>query len=263
VTAAAPRQAVQVRELRGLSELALTLPLAGMIWGEGHAAEDPTLLHVLQHTGGLVAGAFGTDGELVAYLVGLPTRRPDVQHSHRLGVHPTARRQGLGECLKLFQRGWCLERGVTEVHWTFDPLLLANAHLNIHRLGGTVSTLLPDYYGPMTGINAGVPSDRFEVEWQLDSVRVQARLAGWVAEDWTGAETLHPLQDPLPAVLPDALAVQVPADYYCLIREEAGLALAWREKTRPVFTQLFSQGFALTDVNIGRQLYLFGRAPAC
>lgn len=48
-----------VRELSGLSDLALTVRVAAGIWGEMHPAEAPALLHVRQDTGGLVAGAFG------------------------------------------------------------------------------------------------------------------------------------------------------------------------------------------------------------
>ncbi|WP_019588498.1 GNAT family N-acetyltransferase [Deinococcus apachensis] len=255
--------ALTVRELGGLDELARTPPLARSIWGEADAPEDPILLHVLQHVGGLIAGAVDGQGQVWAYLVGLPTAQPDTQHSHRLGVHPRCRRQGLGERLKHFQRAWCLERGVTRVRWTFDPLLLANAHLNIHRLGAAAVTYLPNYYGEMTGINAGVPSDRFEVEWQLDSERVTAHLNGHAGDNWPAGEAFDPLHDGLPAETPDALAVRVPADYYRMLREEPGRALEWRRRTRPLFDSLFQAGHALVDVDVAHQQYLFRRRVVC
>lgn len=241
---------VEIRELRGLDELALTPPLARAVWGESDQPEDPILLHVMQKNGGLVAGAFGPQGRLQAYLVGFPTHLPDTQHSHRLGVHPEARRQHLGERLKLFQRTWCLERDITRVRWTVDPLLLANAHLNIHRLGATVSTYLPDYYGEMSGINAGVPSDRFEAEWKLSSSRVEARLRGESGEPW-------------PSGTDGVVTVSVPADYYRMLREDRNCALEWRQRTRHLFTDLFRDGYALVDVNIARQQYLLRRGEPC
>ncbi|THF70195.1 GNAT family N-acetyltransferase [Deinococcus sp. Arct2-2] len=252
-----------VRELSGLAELALTPTLARAIWGETDRPEDAVLLHVVQHIGGLVAGAFDAQGALQAYLVGLPTSEAGVHHSHRLGVHPGARRQGLGERLKRFQRDWCLSRGVHEVRWTFDPLLLANAHLNIHRLGATVSTLLPDYYGAMSGINAGLPSDRFEAHWELGSGRVERHLNGQTSDQsWPTAPALHPLHARWPAELADAVALEVPRDFGALRRDDPELALDWRLKAREGITALFGLGYTLTDVDLGRSQYLFTRAPA-
>ncbi|THF85304.1 GNAT family N-acetyltransferase [Deinococcus sp. KSM4-11] len=257
--AAHPTTALTLRELSGLDELARTPPLARAIWGEDDAPEDPALLHVLHHVGGLVAGALDADGQLWAYLVGLPTRNATVQHSHRLGVHPQWRRHGLGEGLKRFQQEWCLARGITRVEWTFDPLLLANAHLNVHRLGATVGTYLPDYYGEMTGINAGVSSDRFEAVWLLDG----ARAREGVREVWPVGEALHPLHDALPADLPNAVTVRIPADHYRLRREDLALARAWRAASGPLFARLFAQGYRLVDVDLAGQRYLLRREEPC
>ena len=187
----------------------------------------------------------------------LPIRQT-TQHSHRLGVHPAWRQQHLGEHLKRFQREWCLEHGIQHVRWTFDPLLLVNAHLNVHRLGAVVRTFLPNYYGEMGGINAGAPSDRFEAEWHLESERTAAHLAGKPSEIWP-EQALHPLQNSLPDTLPDTLAVQLPPDFYRLLREDNLSALEWRRKTGPLFTRLFEGGHVLTDVNLSRQQYLFER----
>ncbi|MFC4453719.1 GNAT family N-acetyltransferase [Deinococcus sonorensis] len=255
--------AMTIRELRGLSELQLTPPLARAIWGDDDHPEDPALLQVVQRIGGLVAGAVDDAGQLWAYLVALPTREGSVQHSHRLGVHPTCRGAHLGERLKRFQRDWALQRGIQQVRWTFDPLLLINAHLNIHRLGAVVRTFLPDYYGQMSGINAGAPSDRFEAEWALRSARAEARLAGHAQEPWP-EQALHPLDGDLPGALPDRLAVCVPADFSRMLREDRDGALAWRRATGPLFTRLFAGGHTLTDVHLARAQYLFTRTgSAC
>ncbi|GAA4014847.1 GNAT family N-acetyltransferase [Deinococcus rubellus] len=257
-----PPASLSIRELSGLGELALTPPLARAVWGEGDQPEDPSLLLAVQHIGGLVAGAVDGDGQIWAYLIGLPTKDADTQHSHRLGVHPSARKQHLGEKLKRFQREWCLERGINQVRWTFDPLLLINAHLNIHRLGAVVRTFLPNYYGEMGGINAGAPSDRFEAEWHLEGERAAAHLTGKASEVWP-EDAFQTLQGDLPDILPEALAVSVPADFYSLLREDTEMALAWRRRTGPLFSRLFGEGYVLTDVSLVRQQYLFERAAEC
>lgn len=257
-----PAEALTIRELGGLAELALTPPLARAVWGEDDQPEDPSLLLAVQHIGGLVAGAVDEHGQVWAYLVGLPTKDADTQHSHRLGVHPSCRKQHLGERLKRFQRDWCLGRCIQHIRWTFDPLLLVNAHLNIHRLGAVVRTFLPNYYGEMGGINAGAPSDRFEAEWALNRGRTAAHLAGQANEVWP-ERAFHPLHDDLPEALPEQLAVCMPPDFYHLLREDRAQALDWRLKTGPMFTRLFEGGYTLTDVNLSREQYLFTRGVGC
>jgi len=257
-----PPASLNIRELTGLDELKLTPPLARAIWGQDDQPEDPSLLLAAQHIGGLMAGAVDENGQLWAYLVALPTRHADAQYSHRLGVHPGVRKQHLGERLKRFQREWCLERGIRHIRWTFDPLLLVNAHLNVHRLGATVRTFLPNYYGQMGGINAGAPSDRFEAEWTLDSERTAAHLAGQVNEIWPD-QALSPLQDDLTGTLPDRLAVCMPPDFYGLLRDDQQQALDWRRTTGPLFTRLFEGGHTLKDVSLSRQEYLFTRGAGC
>jgi chorismate synthase len=256
------REPLTLRELRGPQELAATVPLAHAIWGPSDKPEDVVMLRVIQHVGGLLAGAVDPHGQVWAYLEALPTSKAGVQHSHRMGVHPAYRQQHLGERLKHFQREWCLERGITHVHWTFDPLLAVNAHLNIHRLGATVRTYLPDQYGDMENISAGAASDRLEAVWHLDSPRVEAHLAGRVNEPWPQGKAFAPLHAELPDDLPNSLTMDVPAqDYYALLRDDRALAVEWRRRTRPVFTRLFSEGFALVDVNLTQRQYLFRRVP--
>ena len=156
-----------IRDLSGMEEFFKAEQLQRDVWGADDTEDPADLMMVIQHEGGLVAGAF--EGErLVGYVFGFPTREPHVQHSHRLAVHPDARGRSLALRLKRYQRDWCLARGITLVRWTFDPLRHTNAHLNIARLGAEVSTYHPDYYGVMKGINAGLPSDRLRADWHLE-----------------------------------------------------------------------------------------------
>lgn len=166
-----------IRELSGIAEFRQAECLQKEVWGEGDAPDPADLMMVIQAEGGLIAGAFD-EGRLVGYVFGFPTREPDIQHSHRLAVVPERRGLGLGVDLKWYQRSWCLARGITHVRWTFDPLRLTNARLNLNRLGGRSSTYLIDYYGEMGGINTGLPSDRLLVDWRLDDPLVEQRFIG-------------------------------------------------------------------------------------
>ena len=116
--------------------------------------------------GGVAIGAFDGD-EIVGAVYGFATREPHVLHSHYMAVDPRWRRNGLGIELKQRQRRWCLERDITHMRWTYDPLQLANAHLNLHVLGCTGVAYHVDYYGHLGGINGSLPSDRVMVSWDL------------------------------------------------------------------------------------------------
>ena len=59
--------------------------------------------------------------------------------------------------------------GVETMHWTFDPLVARNAHLNLTRLGARAIEYVPDMYGTNTGspIHGALPTDRVIVAWDL------------------------------------------------------------------------------------------------
>ncbi|MDH6265961.1 putative GNAT superfamily acetyltransferase [Rhizobium sp. SG_E_25_P2] len=168
---------IHIRELRGIAEFRKAEGLQTEVWGRGDTPDPADLMMVIQEEGGLVAGAF-LDSRLVGYVFGFPTRDPGVQHSHRLAVAPDMRGRGLGADLKWFQRDWCLARGINHVRWTFDPLRITNARLNLNRLGGRSCAYLVDYYGEMGGINKGLPSDRLLLDWRLDDPIVVQRAQG-------------------------------------------------------------------------------------
>jgi chorismate synthase len=157
---------VELRELRTAGELALLPSFEEKIWGGGAQGVATHMLVATVGEGGMAIGAF--DGErLVGAVYGFSTHEPHVLHSHYMAVDPDYRRQGLAVRLKRAQRDWCLAHGRTAIRWTFDPLQLANAHLNLNVLGALGEAYHVDLYGPMSGINGGLPSDRLTVRWDL------------------------------------------------------------------------------------------------
>ena len=100
-------------------------------------------------------------------------------HSHMVGVLPEFRNQGLARRLKLAQRKDALARGIELMEWTFDPLEIKNAHLNIARLGVIVRRYKHNFYGPSSSpLQGGLPTDRVYAEWWLRSNRVCRVLGG-------------------------------------------------------------------------------------
>ncbi|MEX3317029.1 GNAT family N-acetyltransferase [Sulfitobacter sp. PS-8MA] len=210
---------VVLRELDGVAELKQAEAFQRTVWGKDDPADNSDLMLAIQHEGGLVAGAF-VAGRMLGFLFGFPTSDPKVQHSHRLAVHPDSRGLGLGARLKWYQRDWCLARGITSVRWTFDPLRRINANLNIARLGATAQVYLPDYYGQMEGINAGVASDRIIADWALAA--------------------------PQEAAADVAQKIVIPQDFGALLADELERAIAERLRVRAEMTAAFAQGLRIT-----------------
>ena len=60
------------------------------------------------------------------------------------------------------------------MEWTFDPVEIKNAFLNIHKLGAIVRSYRVNFYGVSSSrLQGGLPTDRFVAEWYLDSPRVE------------------------------------------------------------------------------------------
>ena len=263
-----------LRPLDTPDDMARLEALQDVIWpGSALDIVPAHLLLTLAHNGGLVLGAF--DGEaLVGFVLGFlgtddsTPARPALARlkhcSHQLGVHPDYRDRGLGEALKRAQRQHALDQGLRLVTWTYDPLLSRNAHLNIRCLGAVCRTYRREIYGAMRdGLNAGIPSDRFVVDWWVTSRRVVERLGGerkpldlahFLA---AGARELNPatlgadgLPRPAETVEPSGATLalaEIPPDYQALRARDASLALAWRLHSRALFERCFESGYMVTD----------------
>ena len=65
------------------------------------------------------------------------------------------------------------------MEWTFDPLEIKNAYLNIHKLGAIVRRYRVNFYGVSSSrLQGGLPTDRLLAEWYLDSPRVDSNSRG-------------------------------------------------------------------------------------
>ncbi|WP_432975349.1 GNAT family N-acetyltransferase [Dactylosporangium sp. CA-233914] len=251
---AADRVGVQVAELATIGELEECSGLLQRVWRAGHPAEiaSPSMLRTYAHSGNYVVGAY-RGGVLVGASVGFFGRAHERTHlhSHLAGVERGGHGRGVGFALKLHQRAWTLARGVREVHWTYDPLILRNAYFNLQKLAADAVEYLPEFYGPMTdGINNGDLSDRVLVVWRLDGPRVAAAARGVPAEpdlrgavpqvSRAGGDDEPPVtHDPGPAA---AVTVAVPLDAEELRRRDPAAALRWRVAVRDALMARLAAG---------------------
>lgn len=177
---------IQIRPCDSFKELDDCVDIQEQVWGYDERDIIPRRLFVVaRRIGGQIFGAFtGSDhgpDRLIAFAMALPGFRESTPylHSHMLAVLPEWRNAGIGRRLKLAQRDDALARGFRLMEWTFDPLEIKNAFLNVHRLGAIVRSYTPDFYGPLhSELQAGLQSDRLHAEWWLDSPHVERRLAG-------------------------------------------------------------------------------------
>jgi len=282
---------IALRILETPDEMATVENLQRLIWPGSEVDIVPAhLLLAVVHNGGLVIGAYRSEpsssAELydpltglsfIGFVFGFPGlyQTPDgprIKHcSHMLGVDPAQRDQGIGFSLKRAQWQMVRRQGMDLITWTFDPLLSRNAHLNISKLGTVCSTYLREVYGEMRdGINAGLPSDRFQVDWWLNTQRVNRRLSQQARHSLdlahyfaAGAEVVNPSiidEDghPHPATgqwepqgvngeYQSLLLVEIPSDFTALKAINPALALEWRMHARHLFETLFATGYLVTD----------------
>lgn len=252
---------IVLRTLKGLDDFLAAQRLAQRVWRFADLQTPSTFdLQVVSHVGGLTAGAFA-GRELVGFVHGLP--RTDLgfpcHHSHLLAVAPEVRGRGLSVRLKLFQRRWCLERGIRRVTWTYDPLLVANARLNLVRLRARARVFLPNVYGELGGLYGRLPTDRFEVLWSLDAPDVR-RAARGVAPDPADADELPRAA---PGRLPRArrVAVEIPSGAPRLYADDPAAARRARSRLRRVATGLFDRGYEAVSIAAAGKtaLYVFER----
>jgi predicted GNAT superfamily acetyltransferase len=243
---------IRIRTCEGHDELEACVQLQVQTWGY-----DPTdviprkAFLVMQKVGGQVLGAFDTDlpgapangdaASMVGFSLSLPGMKfgpnsPDGKphpyiHSHMLAVKDAYRNRGVGLQLKLAQRNDALARGITHMEWTFDPVEIKNAFLNIRKLGAIVRHYSENFYGVSSSrLQGGLPTDRLVAEWEMDSARVKAILDG---------------KPPADLVIEERICVPASIYDWKASDEDRPRALAVQLENRHKFQQAFARGLAV------------------
>ena len=228
---------IEYRQLFSLPELEEVLQLQQTIWSFADIELLPLrFLVVVTRVGGHVFGAYD-DGRMVGFCFAIPGVKADGRtylHSHMLGVLPDYRNFGIGRKLKLMQRDEAMGRGIQLIEWTFDPMELKNAFLNIEKLGAIVRRYTENSYGVTASpLHGGLPTDRCTAEWWIDAPRVRQALAG---------ETLqHAAVE----------CVAYPADIAQIRRDDAERAREIQRANGIKLRDAFSRGLAVTGFSRG------------
>jgi predicted GNAT superfamily acetyltransferase len=243
-------EAIVIRRCQGLDELRACVALQKEIWNFSDAELVPLRMFVVaEKVGGQVMGAFA-GSEMVGFALSVPgTRSGHIYlHSHMLAVAKEHRNGGLGRRLKLLQREDALSRGIELIEWTFDPLEIKNAYLNIQKLGAIARRYNINQYGITSSpLQGGLPSDRLIAEWWLRSQRVEMLLS---------TTKLLPFEQ--------QASIEVPAQIYAWksAPETRSEAQKVQERNRGQFLRAFEGGLAVLGYErdaAGDGKFLLGR----
>ena len=170
---------IVIRKCHDLDELRACVALQKEVWNFSDADLVPLRMFVVaEKVGGQVIAAFA-ENEMVGFALSVPGFRAghSYLHSHMLAVRKQYQNAGLGRRLKLLQREDALARGFDLIEWTFDPLEIKNAYLNIAKLGAIARRYTMNQYGLSSSpLQGGLPTDRMVAEWWLRSKRVETLL---------------------------------------------------------------------------------------
>ncbi len=252
---------VRIAEPGGDDDIRGIVEVGEQLWGPGGtlAANE---FRALVHAGAPVHAAFDDavpDAPVIGFAVGFLGWSPALHaHSHQAGVLSTHRRRGVGYALKLAQRATCLRFGVTEMRWTFDPLVRRNVAFNLAALGARADAFHVNFYGRMgDAINQSDESDRLEAVWDLSRplpARHRSGAAAARSSDAMNARSRVVLVDhdgwPRPGESrpQHGDVLEVPADYEVLRRDDPARGAAWRSASRDVLSQAYDAGLRIGAV---------------
>lgn len=247
---ATAKTGIEIRHCHGLAEFEACLDLERRVWGSNDIDVVPSAVFVVvEEIGGQVFGAFDHDagGRMIGFTLAMPGFHGQQRylHSHMTAVLPEYQNRGVGRRLKLFQREDALQKEISLVEWTFDPLELRNAYFNLERLGAIVRRYLPNVYGITTSpLHGNLPTDRFVAEWWLNTDRVRARIA---------EEAVHKGHGGTEGTEKRVVRVAVPRNIAELRSGNRAEAESVQSRIRGEFPKWFKAGYAVTGIEFDEE----------
>jgi predicted GNAT superfamily acetyltransferase len=232
---------VIIRKCESLDDMRACVALQQEVWNFTDIELVPLRMFVVaQKIGGQVIGAF--DGkQMISFALAIPGARNGhaYLHSHMLAVRSGYRNAGLGRRMKFFQREDALQRGFELIEWTFDPLEIKNAYLNIEKLGAIARRYNVNQYGITSSpLQGGLPTDRLIAEWWLKSERVESLL-----------------RNGKHAPIVPVMTISVPSQVYQwkASTNSRGLAKEVQDRNREQFLKAFSEGLVVLGYERDRE----------
>jgi predicted GNAT superfamily acetyltransferase len=243
-------ESIVIRKCDQLDELRACVALQKEVWNFSDADLVPLRMFVVaEKVGGQVIAAFAGN-EMVGFALSVPGFRAghSYLHSHMLAVRKKYQNAGVGRRLKLSQRDDALARGLELIEWTFDPLEIKNAYLNIAKLGAIARRYTINQYGLSSSpLQGGLPTDRLVAEWWLKSRRV---------------ETLLRAEEPLRIETSTTISVPAQIYHWKVSLETRNQAKDVQDRNREQFLKGFAEGLSVLGYERDREgngNFLLGR----
>ncbi len=228
---------ILIREVETIEEMRECIELQRTVFASPDMEISPVRhLIVARYAGGFTLGAFLGE-RLIGFVLSLPmfleNSRERAFYSHMTAIDTGLQSLGIGTKLKWAQRDRALAEGAKYIKWTYQPVLARNAFFNIERLGVTINTYMPNYYGTDAEASAeqkeaqeGIDSDRLFADWHLDSPKVIALSKGEKFEE-TG-EIIK--------------TVEIPPNLNELVVKDTKKAIIEQKRIKQEFETVFAEG---------------------
>ncbi|WP_345678213.1 GNAT family N-acetyltransferase [Yinghuangia aomiensis] len=234
-----------------MDEFADMYVLFNRVW-QPEPGEEPVVvaqLHALAHTENYVVGAYLGNAMVGASVAFFGAPIGEVLHSH---VTATIVDGGVGFALKQHQRTWAVERGLSRITWTYDPLIRRNTYFNMVKLGARPEGYRVNFYGNVDdAVNQHDETDRLLMNWCLTGPKASAAALGVpILRTAPGdAQVAIAAVGDLPLVRPTDAAtvlVDIPDDIAALRVRNPSAAREWRHAVRDVLGGLLADGATIT-----------------
>lgn len=228
---------IEIREVETIEEMRECIILQRTVFAAPDMEISPVRhLIVARCAGGFTLGAY-LENRIVGFVLSLPMFLKDSAerafYSHMTAVDTSLQGLGIGAKLKWAQRERALAEGATYIKWTYQPVLARNAFFNIERLGVSIKTYVPNFYGTDAESSAeqrnaqeGVDSDRLFADWHLNSPKVAAFAKG---EKYV--ETGEVVR-----------TIEIPPDWNALVVRDTKKAVAEQSRIKHEFQKAFAEG---------------------
>jgi predicted GNAT superfamily acetyltransferase len=226
---------IEIREVTTVEELAECVYLQREVFASPDLEISPVRhLIVAGYAGGWTLGAFA-GGNPVGFVLSLPMFRDNGErafYSHMTAVRQEFQNLRIGARLKWAQRARALSEGVNYIKWTYQPVQARNAFFNLERLGVTIKTYMPNFYGTDYSTSAeqneiiGLDSDRLFAEWHLNAPKVVALAKGELFTE-TGKV---------------ARTIEIPNHWNNLVATNPEKAIAEQTRIKREFQKAFADG---------------------